>query len=377
MRNNSVAFSERSEYAYGIMSERSENITAPSPRVTLQHVAALTGLGRTTVSDILNRDAASKYSKETRSLVYRAVKESGYTPARAAQQLARGRSGQIGLMLMRDFANPYFARIADAVERELRERGYRLQLALTDGNPETERARILQMQSDRVEGLIVGPVYETLDLEQHKNLWQGNIPLVLFGSNLAAGFDEVTLNMSAGVSTSFELLIQRGHRKIGALAIPPSRLQPDQPNPNNEFVTIAKRLGVYAPEWFEWQQDTGRFEDSHAAAVRFARRWKLADPANRPTAMVCLNDQVAMTALSAFHQEGIRCPDDISLIGHDNLPEGAYLVPALTTIDNHVELQMKQSVERLLERINNPDAPRRVYMVQPTLVERQSVRDLR
>jgi len=98
---------------------------------------------------------------------------------------------------------------------------------------------------------------------------------------------------------------------------------------------------------------------------------------DRPTAVICHNDQVATTALSAFSHAGIRVPGDLSIIGYDNLPESAFLVPALTTIDNHVELQMKQSVERLLERINNPDASRRVYMVQPTLVERQSVRDLR
>lgn len=336
----------------------------------------MTGLGRTTISDILNRNAGDKYSEKTRMRVHRAVKEVGYTPARAAQQLARGRSGQIGLMLTRDFANPYFARIADAVERELRHRGYRLQLALTDGNAETERSRILQMQSDRIEGLIVGPVYESLDLEQHHSLWHGTIPIVLFGGLVKTEFDQVTLDAMAGVELSYKYLISQGHRRIGALAIPPSRLNPDQPNLRNEYVVVAKKLGVYDAPWFEWQTDTGRFEDFKNAALRFARRWKQAEPAGRPTAVVCHNDQVAMTLLSAFSEEGIRCPADISIIGHDNLPEAGYLVPALTSSDNHAEQQMQQSVELLLERIKNPDAPPRVKTILPSLVVRATVRML-
>ena len=107
-------------------------------RVTLEQVAIAAGVGRTTVSDILNRNAGDKYQDETRKRVEEAVRKLGYTASRAAQQLARGRSGVIGLILTRDLSNPVFASRVEVVEKEIKRMGYRMQLAFTEGDPAME-----------------------------------------------------------------------------------------------------------------------------------------------------------------------------------------------------------------------------------------------
>lgn len=344
-----------------------------SSRVTLEQVAAAVGLGRTTVSDILHRENGEKYASVTRARVAAAVADLGYVPVRAAQQMARGKSGAVGLLLTRDFSNPYFARVADRVERELRGRGYRLQIAVTDGDADTELLRIRQFHADAIEGLIVGPVYEALDLEQHRQIFRGRLPTVLFGTRLGSEFDEVATDDEAGRRLAVNHLVGVGHRRIGLLCVPASRVAPSDRTSAAMIRALASRATVL-PEWVAWHADTGSFADYHAVAADFAARWKAAPAAERPTAVICHNDQSALATLAAFAEAGVAVPADVSVVGHDNLPESRYLVPPLTTVDNHVERQMRAAVDGLLWRIEHPDAPLRVTVIDPELVERGSAR---
>ncbi len=351
--------------------------TPPRRRpVTLRHVAKDVGVGVTTVSDILNRNGASRYSHETVRRVHEAVARLGYAPKRAAQQLARGRSGQIGLMLTRDLSNPFFARVADVVERETRHMGFQLQLAVTGGDPQHEASALRRMLADAVEGMILGPVYEMRDLESHRALLGGQIPTVLFGSELGSEFDEATLDQQTGYRLAIHHLLAMGHTRIGWLCAPTSATQPLGPNLDHRALPILQELGLFRPNWFEWQADTGRFSDFYAACLRFARRWKAAPPAERPTAVVCHNDQTAMTALCAFAAEGLNVPGDVSMVGNDNLPESAFLVPPLTTVDNRVSEQMSVAVRMLIHRLREPEGQRRTEVIRPHLVTRNSVRSV-
>ncbi len=361
-----------------MMSERSEQLDVVNPprRVTLEQVASAAGLARTTVSDILNRNISDKYSRATRDRVLKAVRTLGYTPSRAAQVMARGRSGLIGLLLTRDFSNPFWARVANFVEQELRSRTYRMQLAVTEGNPEQERRLIQQLDGDQVEGLIIGPVYEAIDLEQHHHVLRGRLPTVLFGGFCDSNFDNVALDHEAGKGMAIEYLLDHGHRRIGYLCAPPSRLRPDQPNPDYPVYRMFADRGLLQPEWFIWQADTGRFDDFYQSCVGFVNCWKNADPATRPTAVICHNDQVAMTAYRALHEAGVSVPGDLSMVGYDNLPETAYLPPPLTTVDNQAQQQMRALVQRLIERLEHPRQTVQQITIRPTLVERASVRSV-
>ena len=137
-----------------------------------------------------------------------------------------------------------------------------------------------------------------------------------------------------------------------------------------------KRTGINSGEWIVEYPVPHSIRDFYAGALEFARRWKAASEAERPTAMICLNDEVAMTAISALASEGISVPQQISLVGCDNIPESEYVVPALTTIDNHPEQQMAKAVDLLLNRITNRRAKRVCQVISPTLVIRDSVRSV-
>jgi LacI family transcriptional regulator len=355
-------------------------------RVTLLDVAREAGLSRTTVSDVLNRGEAGRlYAEETRRRVQAAVRTLGYAPSSSAQKLARGRSGLIGLVLLRDFSNPYFARLADAVDREVRRRGMRLQTAVRTCDEQDEEhcaredARLIeQMQADEVEGLLMGPVYERLDLRQHKHLFTGALPTVLFGSAMhhggegRSGLDTIGYDAIASRSLAVEHLRELGHTRVGYLCAPPNRVDPTAVD-HVAGLRLLAEAGMFAgPQWVMWQPDDGVLDHYAAAAESFAEQWHTTQPSRRPTALICLNDASAMAALGVFHRRGIRVPQDVSLVGNDDLPEAAHLVPALTTISNDVTAEMRLAVGRLTARIEDPSLPAIAQAGEPRLVVRDS-----
>lgn len=339
-------------------------------RVTLEQVAIAAGVGRTTVSDILNRNAGDKYQDETRKRVEEAVRKLGYTASRAAQQLARGRSGVIGLILTRDLSNPVFASRVEVVEKEIKRMGYRMQLAFTEGDPAMEASCIDQMQADAVEGLVMGPVYETLDLEQHKQILQGQLPVVLFGGTLGSAFDEVGLHPDASIHLAVKHLLAKGHQQVGFLGAPKPRTAE---GPSRLFEQYLKNAGLKNPGPIIWSPDTDRYDDYFGVAEAFIEQWLEMPAKSRPTAMLCHNDQMAMTAIAACHKAGVRVPEDLSLVGYENAPGSQYLIPALTTIDNRGDEQMRQAIELLIERVKNPRKDSEKRVIYPTLIERDSV----
>ncbi len=302
------------------------------------------------------------------------MRELGYVPSLAARQLRRGRSGQIGLLLTTEFSGGFFARVASTVERELRGRGLRLQIVVSNGDPQDEYAQMVRLQEDEVEGLIVGPVYESADLEQHRSLFQGRLPTVLFGGPCDCEFDEVALDHVAARRLAAQHLMSKGHRRIGYLCAPTSTSTVEASVPIREEWM---QLGLEEPSWIVEYGGMPRSTDHfYRGAVEFAKRWTSASPSERPTAMVCLNDEVAMTALAALAKHGVSVPRDLSLVGCDNIPETEYLQPPLTTVDNHAEQQMQDAVRLLFRRIETPRGKRILKLVVPALIERESVRQL-
>lgn len=352
-------------------------ITTPSlrrTRITLDHVARATGLGRTTVSDILHRPAGEKYSDETRQRVLNAVEKLGYTPSRAAQDLARGRSGRIGLLLTRDFSNPFFARMADITEREVRRRKMRLQLVIANYGVQGQTEQARQLLADQIEGLILGPVYNDREFDAIRQFLSERVPVVLIGHGIPE-LDSVGLDHYAAGRMIAQRLLKRGHKIIGNLCAPDEDLSSASASLFAGLRDELQASGHFDLRWIIRQPDTGRFEVFAATIESFIDSWIAAPAVERPTAMACHNDQVAMTALSCLHRRGIRVPHDLSLVGFDNLPESQYLVPPLTTVDNHVDRCMQTAVELVSWRLEHPRAKRRSEVIQGSWVERMSVGD--
>ena len=339
-------------------------------RVALRDVAEAAGLGTTTVSDILNRNIVGKYPPETRARVFRAMKATGYTPSRAAQKLRGTRSKEVGVVLTREFANPFFARLAHQFQRQLRQLGYRMQLQVTGPDLWSLSRFPMELLGDDVDGVILGPVYESdrnhLDpLQAFADLQK---PVVLFGGPCESGFIECLFPHHEAGRLAGQMLFDVGHRRVLFLGGKRDSSGADETSKESGVVAAARACGGTVE--FVPHLDTDSYDDFYAVASAFGRRWLRQSQAERVTGVVCRNDQTAMAAVAAWCDLGIKVPDDLSIVGMDNLPEGQILRPGLCTVDFRIEEQVERVVHLMIGALEDsgrqassqpPPTPRAVW----------------
>lgn len=349
--------------------------TARQPRVSLKHVAEHAGCGVTTVSDILNRNIVGKYPPETRARVFRAMKQTGYTPSRAAQKLRGTRSKEIGVVLTREFDNPFFARLAHQFQRQLRQLGYRMQLQVTGQDLWTLTQFPMELLSADVDGVILGPVYESdrNHLDPLSAFEGSSIPVMLFGGPCGSPFVEHHFPHFDVGRLAGEMLFDAGHRRIAFLGGGAKAESGGRVSKEDGVRHAAERVEgevTYLPH-----TDTDSYDDFYHVAASFARSWRDIPVDIRPTGVVCRNDQMAMSALAAFYDLGVRVPDDLSLVGMDNLPEARVLRPGLSTVDFRTSDQVTQIVTRLAAELDGRELVRGP-VPEPRKIVRESVRRL-
>ena len=358
------------------MSKRYDKYSTRS-RVTLRDLAKATGLSVSTVSEVLSADpeVAGRYSQDASRRVQAAAAKLGYVPSQAARALRRGRSGLVGFILTETIGSHVFSEIVRCCDNALRQRGYWQRFASVDGDADSESRQLSQLRSEHVEGLIVGPVFDEAHLRQHLTFFTGALPCVTFGTPSNSGFDEVGTD-SAGVwRDTINTLVGYGHRRIGQLA-PPLHYAP----PHAVLPWVIQPMidaKVYDPRWvIPYPFGCRSFEQSYGIALEIAERWTQSPPARRPTAFVCQNDNIAMTAMAAFRSLGIRIPHDVSFIGRDDLPHLPYLSPPLSSVRDDPHAIADFCVERLLLRINGSTEPAVSKLLPARLIIRDSIRRL-
>ncbi len=356
--------------------------TARGGRVTLKHVADHAGVSVSTVSDIVNRGRSGNYTDETQQRVRDAIDALGYRVARAAQELRRGRSNTAGVILTHSFENPYYARLFNELKRALEEHGLHTEVVvLNERRVETFRDAWDRMLSHGVEGLIVGPLYywdEGL-IGQLDGLSARTMPMVAFGAVEAVpGMETVVLPDKAGGRIAARHLLDAGHRRIAFLgAYAEADAEHGRGTMQEGFEEALTEAGLLDRQWLIQTPDSGRYETGHADALALGERWLAARPDDRPTAVLCKTDQLAIAALSAFDTLGIEVPAALSVMGYDNVPESGYTVPALTTVDGGLNQRMAELAWRLASLIGGGSIRQRGAVLQPpSPVVRRSVADL-
>lgn len=339
---------------------------------TIQDVAKLAKVSISSVSNVLN-GRTERLRPDTFARIEQAIKLLGYRPNQAARQLKTGRLPVIGL-LVPSTANPFYGEVAAALESYAQTRhGHRVMLCNTHRDRALE-ARMLEDLSGF--GVAAAILLSSFDDERHvEDAIARGLAVVSYdrapspGAN--RGIDHVYAdNVQAG-HLAAQHLIDHGHRRL-AFAMPAGRT-----NSRNRkiegFLTAAGQASTpVAAQVYEGRAITA-YGDSELADIGFELGQRLAAEPSRPTGVVAVNDTLALGLIAGLRAAGLHVPQDMSVVGMDNMMLAAYMSPPLTSIAMPVTLMAEAMVDRAVLRIAQPDAPAEQLRFEPALVTRESV----
>jgi DNA-binding LacI/PurR family transcriptional regulator len=309
--------------------------------VSLKDVAALAGVSVRTVSNVVNQ--FPHVAPDTRARVESALEQLNYRPNLAARNLRRGRSGLIGLVVP-EIDSPYFSELAAHLVLAAERRSWTVLIDQTGGNPARERGFLEGAVASFVDGLVFSPWgLAAADLRRGAE----DIPLVLLGERTSDGVaDHVAIDNVAAAVEATEHLIALGRRRIAAIGVQPHLTNETARLRLEGYRTALRAVGHPVDEQLEFQ-----VEALHRADGAAAMHALLALP-DRPDAVFCFSDQLALGALRAAHDSGLDVPRDLAVVGFDDIEDGRYSFPSLTTIAPDKEAIADRALECLAERLD-------------------------
>ncbi|MGW1339590.1 LacI family DNA-binding transcriptional regulator [Kribbella sp. NPDC002412] len=329
---------------------------------TLREVAERAGVSVRTVSNVVND--FPQVAPETRARVQRALDELGYQPNAVARTLRRGRSGLIALVLP-ELDVPYFAELTRAVIEQAASAGYTVVVDQTDGDPVRERELVMRgNRAAMFDGLIFNPLaLGDADLRDRPS----STPVVLLGERVVqGGLDHIMIDNVGAAELATRHLIDLGRQRIAAIGD-----QSDESRKTGQLRTQGYRSALHAADMevvSELIRPTEFFHRSDGAAA-MAELLALPDP---PDAVFCYNDLLALGALRTILSRGLRVPGDIALVGFDDIEDGRYSTPSLTTIRPDKTQIAKHAVQLLLSRLDGDQSPPAELPADYDLVIRES-----
>jgi LacI family transcriptional regulator len=333
----------------------------PPPVVRLKDIAARTGFSVNTVSLALRE--SPRIAEETRRQIRDAAEALNYMPNFVAKSLVSRETRTIGLVLT-DVTNPVLTRVAQSVEFELAARGYGTLFAASNNEAAEERRALATFRARQVDGVLIYPSSHRR-LEHIRKLREAGLPVVLLVGDPDAGIDAVSVDERSGTRKATRHLIGLGHRRIAMI---------DAANPlgNTEklegFLAALQEAGLEAGP--DMPVDPGGHSVAHGFAA-FARLFAAPDP---PSAVLAANDSLALGGLRFCQTSGLRVPQDVAILGFDNIEFGEYAATPLSSVDYPVAEIAHIAVERLLSLIAARDGlpPAQGTLIDPELVLRES-----
>jgi DNA-binding LacI/PurR family transcriptional regulator len=330
--------------------------------ISLKDIAKLAGVSVATVSNVVN--GYRPVGEATRERVRAAIDELGYSPNMSARHLRNGRTGIIALAIP-ELNNAYFAELADAAIREAGLHGYTVLLDHTDGDREKELLVSQGFRAQVIDGLILSPVQlDRIDVLNRTN----RTPLVLVGERVYdVPYDHIAIDNVAASTDAMRHLIGLGRRRIAFIGA-----QADANRMPAHLRLLGYRESLLAagiPYDQALVVNTDRFGRADGA-TGLRQVMTLPDP---PDAVFAYNDLIALGALRAAVELGIAVPEQLAVVGFDDIEEGRYSNPTLTTISPDKVTIGRRAVTSLIGRL---DGSRRVepeeIQVPFRLVERES-----
>jgi LacI family transcriptional regulator len=325
-------------------------------RTTLRELAKIVGVSTSTASRALNHNTA--ISEDVRRKVLRAAQETNYIPNSLARGLALKRSHLVGLVVP-SIANPFFAEIARGAHDAAYEKGYVVTLCDTQRDKGREELFTRSLLRSRVDGVIVtggGMTPENMQM-----LKQQNLPVVFAGRRSSgSGESGVAVDNVAVGSEATEYVIGRGHKKIVYLSGPP-----DSPASKDR-----QRGYMDAMEGHGLSPTVVRGDFSMEGGFHEAAR--IATAKARPTAVFAANDMLAIGLIMGLVNLGLKVPEDIAVVGCDDIPMGALIKPALTTVRVPMYDIGARAMELLLRLLEEEKRPAESILLNCQLMVRES-----
>lgn len=338
----------------------------PRPkRVTSRDVAEAAGVSRTTVSFVLNDVQNIQISEETRQRVWEAARRLGYYPDASARSLASQRSGNIGVLLCRSadrvFSDVFLAEVLTGIHEVIHPRRYHILLEAIEDLTVPD-AYIALVRSRQVDGLIIsGP---RTDDRQLRNLEAEGFPVVLLGRLPGSGLCQVDVDHRAAARTAVDYLLHRGHRRLAFISQGPPIYTATQARLHGYSETLSA-AGLPRDEALIQHGNFSR-------ASGYVAMQELLRLEQRPTAVFVGSDLVAFGALAAARDAGLRIPEDVAIVGFDDVPMAADMTPPLTTVHLPARLLGHTAAEILMRQMKGEAITQRTVLLDTYLVVRQS-----
>jgi LacI family transcriptional regulator, galactose operon repressor len=330
--------------------------------VTLRDVARVAGVHPATVSRALNEETRALVNEETARRVLKAAEKLGYQPNPIARGLKTNRSYTIGVLIP-DLTNPLFPPILRGIEDHLETAGYTPLTANTDNDPERELLDLQTMRARQVDGIIAATARR--DHRLHDALLEAGLELVLVNRRQEElPVSSATADDRLGMRLAVEHLLSLGHTRIAHLAGPLD--YSTGLDRHDSFLETMRAAGIEPdPELVLVAEAFTESEGTRLCG-------QLMDRDHEFTAVAAANDLLALGCLDVFAERGRRCPEEISVVGFNDMPFAARFQPPLTTIHiPHYEIG-KAAGELMLERLQEGDSPPREVRLEPHLVVRES-----
>lgn len=321
---------------------------------TIRDVAAQAGVSIATVSKFIN--STQRFTAGVERKIQAAIDQLEYHSNPLARSMITGKTGSVGVVIL-DISNPHFTNIVKGANRVALEHGYNLLFVDTEENQSREE-ELLGALSRRVDGLIVST---RMPEEQLDRVLAFGKPVVFSGRPAPTGFPSIGIDAYAAAHMLGELLVRQGHRNIAYLGFAPARPDMERMRGLSECLEAhglpLTRYEIHGPTVVEGER---------VCSSVVLRK-------DKPDAVVCFNDMVAIGFMGVARSLGVSIPADMSVVGIDNIPFSRFTSPALTTVDTQSERLGEEGMRLLLRQIagdNPPDIGH--LMLEPRLVMRDS-----
>lgn len=327
---------------------------------TRREVAAAANVSLRTVSNVVN--GFESVAPKTRERVLKVIEELDYRPSEIARILKRGRSGLIALVLP-ELDTPYFAELTRAFVELGAAQGYTVVIDQTDGDVERERELISHTDRGALfDGLIVSPLglrpQDLAGISPER-------PVVFLGEDAQTGFDQVMIDNFSASQDAINHLIAQGRTRIAAIGAETSYH-------SSSAIRLAAYKQSLTAAGLEVDPSLIGYVDAFRRRDGAAAMEQLLKLPERPDAIFCFSDPIALGAMRVLHQHNIRMPHDIAVIGFDDIEDGHYSTPSLSSISPDKRFIATKALELLTARLDGSSLPPASYLAPYELIARES-----